>query len=61
MKTLYMVHGQGEFYNTLIALFPNVEAANAHAAQHPLEWQVSPVKVVVPFTLVTEAPFTPSN
>ena len=56
----YMVHGNGEFYNTVIAIWPTEAAAQAQAAEHPLEWQVSQVKIAVPFTLITEVPFTPA-
>jgi hypothetical protein len=59
-KTFYMVHGNGEFYTTVIALFPGQAEADTLAAEHPTEWQVSVVEVAVPFTLVTEAPFTPA-
>ncbi len=61
MQTFWMVHGQGEFYNTLIAIFPTIEAAEEKKDEHPSEWQVSEVEIEVPFTLVTATPFTPSN
>ncbi len=59
-KTFYMVHGEGEFYTTVVAIFPTEAGALAHAAQHPLEWQVSQVEIDVPFILVQESPFTPA-
>lgn len=61
MHTFYMVHGKGEFFNTVIALFPGETEANEHAAQFPDVWQVSEVQLEVPFTLLQQVPFTPSN
>lgn len=58
--TFYMVHGNGEFYNTVIAIWPTEAAAQAQADEHPTEWQVSQVEIVVPFTLIEEVPFTPA-
>lgn len=60
MVTLFMVHGQGEFFNTLIALTPDEALADSLVSNHPTEWQKSVVEVETPFTLISETPFTPA-
>lgn len=60
MKLFYMVHGQGEFFTTVIALTPDEGRADDLVAEHPLEWQKSVVNVETPFILIAETPFIPA-
>ncbi len=60
MYNMWMVHGKGEFFNTVIALFPTSAAASAKADEHPLEWQVSQIRVEIPWIIIDENVFTPA-
>lgn len=59
--TFWMVHGTGEeFGHHVVAIFPT-EGDAIGFKDGETAWAISQVEIEVPFTLITETLFTPSN